>query len=290
MSALRSTFRNIPLGAVPAVLLLLIFFVIPFIVLAIYSFLTLKNGVIVSGPSFQGYVTIIQDPFMWYLFGRTIAISLFVTALCLLFGYPVAYLFTLTNNALVKGFLVAAVAAPLLTSTLVRTFAWLVILGREGLVNGLLTSLGIVEDPIRILFTPEAVILSMVQVLLPFMIVPLISTLQSLSRDVQEAATNLGATRWTTFWEVVFPQSVPGISAGVTLVFILAYTMFTVPTLMGGSAFRIVSVYIWNNVDALAWDTASQIASLLLITSLIIVTIMNAIFRRMAPWRYLHVS
>src|SRR5512135_1647546 len=119
MSALRSAFRNVPLGIVPAVLFLLIFFIIPFIVLAIYSFLTFKNGVIIAGPSFEGYVKLIQDPFMWYLFGRTIWISLLVTALCLVLGYPVAYLFTLTNSSLFKGFLVAAVSAPLLTSTLV---------------------------------------------------------------------------------------------------------------------------------------------------------------------------
>jgi len=127
----------------------------------------------------------------------------------------------------------------------------------------------------------------MVQVLLPFMAVPLISTLRSVPRDMQDAATNLGATRWRTFWEVTVPLSVPGIAAGVTLVFILAYTMFTVPTLMGGAAFGVVSVYIWNNVNLLAWDTASRVASLLLISSLAIITMLNAFFRRLAPWQYL---
>lgn len=284
----RSLLSGFPLGVAPAVLFLIIFFVIPFIVLAFYSFLTFNEGVIVSGPSLDGYGKLVRDPFMWYIFGRTIFLSFLVTGICLFFGYPVAYLFSQLSSPLWKSLIVACVAAPLLTSTLIRTFAWLVLLGKQGLFNVVLSSLGLISEPIAILYTVPAVVIAMAQVLLPFMIVPLVSTLQSLPRDIEDAAKNLGATRWSTFWEVTVPPSIPGIAAGVTLVFTLAYTMFTVPTLMGGAAFQIVSVYIWNNVNMLTWGTASEVASLLLITSLVIIALLTMFFRRIAPWQYLH--
>ena len=277
------------MGVVPAVSFLVVFFIAPFVILAIYSFLTFNTrGVIVAGPSLEGYVKILRDPFMWWIFGRTMAIAFGVTALCLLFGYPLAYVFTRITSSFWKTTVILCVAAPLLTSTLVRTFAWLVILGRQGILNYVLTGLGILKEPIGILFTVQAVMIAMFQVLLPFMIVPLISTLQAVPRDVGNAATNLGATQWHVFWEITVPQNLPGVFAGVSLVFMLAYTMFVVPTLMGGSTFGVASIFIWDNVNILAWDTASQVASLLLITSLAVVTGLNMIFRRVAPWQYLH--
>jgi putative spermidine/putrescine transport system permease protein len=285
---MRIALRGFPIGIVPAVAFLVVFFLTPFVVLALYSFLTFKDGVIVAGPSFDGYLKLARDPFMWYIFGRTILLSFIVTGICLLFGYPLAYLFSKTSSPLWRSALVVCVTAPLLTSTLIRTFAWLVLLGREGLINQALIAVGILSQPIQMLYTAPAVVFAMAQVLLPFMAVPLITTLRSLPTDVEDAATNLGATRWRAFWEITLPLSLPGVAAGVTLVFILAYTMFTVPTLMGGAAFGIVSVYIWNSVNMLAWDTASQVASLLLISSLVIVTLLNMVFQKLAPWQYLH--
>jgi putative spermidine/putrescine transport system permease protein len=129
--------------------------------------------------------------------------------------------------------------------------------------------------------------IGLIQVHLPFMIVPLISTLQGLPRDLEDAAANLGATKWQTFWRVTIPQSIPSIAAGMSLVFVLTYTAFTVPTLMGGAAMQIVSVYIWNNVRLLTWDTAAAVASLLLLTSLIIITAFNALVRKLTPWQHI---
>jgi ABC-type spermidine/putrescine transport system permease subunit I len=263
-----------------------LFFIAPFIVLLYYSLLTIDQGNIIAGPSLDKYRQLLTDPFTYYLFGRTIAISILVTLLCVIFGFPVAYLHSKIKQPVLKTIILTIVSAPLLTSSLVLSFGWIVIFGRTGLLNELMLALGIVDEPIRILFTLRAVVIGLTQVMLPFMIVPLISTLNKLPRDLEDASADLGATRWQTFWQVTIPQSIPSIAAGMSLVFVLTYTAFTVPTLMGGSAMQIVSVYIWNNVRLLTWDTAAAVSSLLLLTSLIIITLFNIMVRRLTPWRH----
>jgi putative spermidine/putrescine transport system permease protein len=279
---------NTSLGVFPAVIFLLVFFIAPFIVLVYYSLLPISEGNIIGGPSLEEYFRLLRDPFSYYLFGRTIVLSIFVTLLCVLFGYPVAYLFTKIRSVELRSVILAIVVAPLLTSSLVLSFGWIVILGKQGLVNDLLIKLGLLQEPVQILFTIRAVIIGLTQVMLPFMIVPLISTLSALPRDLEDAAVDLGATKWQSFWQVTIPQSVPGIAAGMSLVFVLTYTAFTVPTLMGGASMQIVSVYIWNNVRLLTWGTASAVSSILLGTSLAIIVIFNWIIRKLTPWQYLH--
>jgi ABC-type spermidine/putrescine transport system permease subunit I len=275
------------IGTLPAVLFLLVFFSAPFLVLLYYSLLTVVQGRVVSGPSVETYARLLADPFTYYLFGRTIALSAGVTVLCLIFGYPVAYLYTRLRSRVARTLLLGSVITPLLTSSLVLAFGWIVILGRRGLVNELLVGSGVVEQPVSILFTLQAVFIGMVQVHLPFMIVPLIATLQGIPRSLEESAADLGASRWQTFWRITIPQTVPGIAAGMSLVFILAYTAFTIPTLMGGASLQIVSVYIWNSVRLLTWSTAAAFAALLLITSLAVIVTLNVVSRRLARWQHL---
>ena len=274
------------LGLSPAVLFLLLFFIAPFIVLLYYSLLTMDQGKIVSGPSFARYVVILSDPYTYYLFGRTIALSVLVTLLCVVFGYPVAFVYSKIKQPFLRSIILVIVSAPLLTSSLVLSFGWIVILGKYGLANELLRTLGIIKEPLKILFTMDAVVIGMTQVHLPFMIVPLISVLQKLPRDLEDAAADLGATKWQTFWMVIVPQSIPAVTSGMSLVFVLAYTAFTVPSLMGGSAMKIVSVYIWNNISMLNWDISAVYSSLLLLTSLIIISVFNYISRRMTAWQH----
>lgn len=273
------------LGVSPVIIFLLVFFVAPFLVLLYYSLVPIDQGNIVGGPSLETYSRLLTDPFIYYLFGRTIGLSFLVTALCVLFGYPVAYLHSKIRQPLIKTILLVIVSAPLLTSSLVLSFGWIVILGKQGMVNALLLNLGLIDAPIKILFTTNAVIIALTQVMLPFMIVPLIASLQKLPQDLGDASADLGANKWQTFWHVTIPQSIPSIAAGMSLVFVLTFTAFTVPSLTGGSAMQIVSVYIWNNIRLLTWDTAAAISSLMLLVSLIIITIFNVIVQRMTPWK-----
>ena len=273
------------MGVVPATLFLILFFIAPFIVLLYFSLLTIEQGDIIAGPSLRKYAELLSDPFTYFLFGRTIYLSIGVTLLCVLFGYPVAYLYTKINRPFLKTLILVIVSAPLLTSSLVLSFGWIVILGKKGMINEVLLALGVISEPLTILFTLRAVIIGLTQVMLPFMIVPLISTLQKLPQDLEDASADLGATKWQTFWQVTIPQSIPSIASGMSLVFVLTYTAFTVPTLTGGAAMQIVSVYIWNNIRLLTWDTAAAVSSLLLLTSLIIITLFNIMVRRLTPWQ-----
>jgi ABC-type spermidine/putrescine transport system permease subunit I len=274
-------------GVAPAVIFLLIFFIAPFLILEYYSLLTIEQGNIIAGPSLDKYVELLSDPFTYFLFGRTIRLSIGVTLLCVLFGYPVAYIYTKIRQPAIKTLILVIVSAPLLTSSLVLSFGWIVILGKKGLINELLLALGILNEPLTILFTLRAVIIGLTQVMLPFMIVPLISTLQKLPQDLEDASADLGATKWQTFWRVTIPQSIPSIASGMSLVFVLTYTAFTVPTLTGGAAMQLVSVYIWNNIRLLTWDTAAAVSSLLLISSLGIITVFNYLVRRLTPWQHI---
>jgi putative spermidine/putrescine transport system permease protein len=148
--------------------------------------------------------------------------------------------------------------------------------------------IGLAAQPVRFLFTLEGVLIGMTQVLLPFMVVPLIATLQTLPSELDDAAANLGATKWRTFWAITVPQSVPGIAAGVSLVFILAYTEFTVSILMGGATFNVVSVYIFQTMTTLLdWARGAAMASVLLVSCLAIITIFNVAIQRLAPWAFL---
>jgi ABC-type spermidine/putrescine transport system permease subunit I len=278
---------SVPFGVLPAVLFLLIFFSAPFVVLVYYSVLTVEQGNIVGGPSLDSYLRLLSGPFTYYLFGRTIAIAVAVTLLCLIFGYPVAYLCARARSRTLRTAILGSVITPLLTSSLVLAFGWIVILGRNGILNDVLLGSGVLDSPVRLLFTVQAVFIGMVQVHLPFMIVPLVAILQAIPTDLEDSAKDLGASRWAVFWRITVPLSVPGIAAGMSLVFILSYTAFTVPTLMGGATFQIVSVYIWNNVRLLTWSTAAAVASLLLVTSLAVVISFNVFSRRLARWQHL---
>jgi ABC-type spermidine/putrescine transport system permease subunit I len=276
-----------PVGVIPAVLFLVVFFLVPFAVLLYYSLLPSQAGRVTGGPSFAGYLRLLADPFTYYLFGRTLGLAAAVTAVCAILGYPVAFLYTRLSSRILRTAVLASVITPLLTSSLVLAFGWIVILGRQGVLNDFLIGIGVLKEPVSILFTLQAAFVGLVQVHLPFMIVPLIATLQAIPRDLEDAAADLGASRWAIFWRITLPQSLPGISAGASLVFVLAYTAFTVPTLLGGASLQIVSLYIWNNVRSLTWSTAAEVASLLLITSLAVIVALNTVTKRLSRWQHL---
>ena len=274
----------LPLPLLPASLFLALVLVVPLLLLFSFGFLEIERGAVMRVFTGETYREILGDPFYRYLFGRTFLIAVGVTGLCLLFGYPVAYLYA-TMRSPWRVLILTSVFAPLLTSALARTFGWMVILGNQGVLNKTLIWLGVLDQPMQFLFTLTGVVIAMTQVLLPFMVVPLITALQSIPPALTEAAANLGATHWQTFWRVTVPQSVPGIAAGVSLVFVLAFTEFTVAVLMGGGTFAVVSVNMFEAMTTLLdWSRGAAIASLLLMSSATVVTLFNLLIRRLTPW------
>ena len=186
------------------------------------------------------------QPLYLEIYWRSFAIALFTTALCAVLSYPVAYTLALRVSARWKSTLLLLVVIPFWTSFLIRTYAWMVILRAEGLINNLLLDLHLIHEPLRLLYTPLAVLIGLVYGELPFMILPLYAVLERMDRSLLEAAQDLGANRWRTFWKVTLPLSAPGLAAGGMLVFIASLGAFITPDLLGGARTLMVGNLIQN--------------------------------------------
>jgi putative spermidine/putrescine transport system permease protein len=195
---------------------------------------------------------------------RTFWISAAVTIMCVLLGYPVAYL--LANLPLrYSNLLMILVLLPFWTSLLVRTTAWVVVLQSQGVLNNLLIFLGILDERIQLIYNRFGVLVAMTHILLPFMILPIYSVMKNIRPSYERAARSLGATPWTAFWRVYFPQSLAGIGAGGLLVFILALGYYITPALVGGPTDQMVSYFIADHTNrSLNWGLASALGGILL--------------------------
>lgn len=205
----------------------------------------------------------------------TFEVSLIVTGVCVLLGYPLAYLLSqLPKRA--AGICMISVILPFWTSVLVRTYAWLVILQRRGLVNDWLMSLGIIDQPLQLAHNFTGVIIGMSHVMLPFLVLPLYASMKAIDRDYLRAGLNLGASPVATFWQVFFPLSLPGLSAGVVLTFVLCLGFFVTPVLMGGG-----NVFMWAmRIEQTSrlysnWGAASALGVVLLVLTLAVLWIFN---------------
>ena len=197
--------------ALPALVYLLVFLVVPLGLLFSFAFLTVDRGEVVPGSlSLEHFARTLGDDLFWRIAWRSLWVGALSTLLCFVLAYPLAYLYT-TLGALARKLLLVAIVAPLLTSALVRTYAWIVILGgRKGLANSILMELDLVRRPLRILNTDWSVLIGMTQIHLPFMILPLIAVLVARETEIENASLNLGAGRVRTFFRVTLPLSVPG--------------------------------------------------------------------------------
>jgi len=219
------------------------------------------DGGIVAEPEFRRIYFLTGWDSVW---ARTFWISALVTIFCVLLGYPVAHL--LANLPMrVSNLLMILVLLPFWTSLLVRTTAWVVVLQTEGVLNDVMMFLGIIDDRIQLIFNRFGVLVSMTHILLPFMILPIYSVMKTISPSYERAARSLGATPWTAFWRVYFPQSLPGIGAGGLLVFILALGYYITPALVGGPTDQMVSYFIADHTTrSLNWGLASALGAVLL--------------------------
>jgi ABC-type spermidine/putrescine transport system permease subunit I len=170
------------------------------------------------------------------------------------------------------------VLLPFWTSILVRSYAWMVLLGRRGLVNEALIAGGIINHPLRILNTPIAVTIAMIHILLPYMILPIANALRQIDPSLARAASGLGASPFRTFREVILPLSMPGVAAGVLLVFVLSLGFYITPALVGGPRDMTISMLIAQQVDQLNWPYAACLAATLLVTTLAIMAIFQRLF------------
>ena len=207
--------------------------------------------------------------------GRTLWISGVVTLVCLLIGYPVAYYISRQRPA-TAGLLLFLVLLPFWTSLLVRTVAWVVLLQREGILNNLFLSLGLIDRPIRMIFNRFAVYVAMVHVLLPFMVLPLFAVMKGISPTYARAASSLGAAPFTAFVRVYFPQTLPGVGAGCLMVFIQALGYYITPALVGGADDQMISYFIaFYASKTVNWGMAAALSIMLLTATLALYAVYN---------------
>ncbi len=252
----------------PAAFWLGLFFLAPLLLILAYSFGTSGvYGGITLGFNPGNYLKVF-DPLYLEIVGRTLIIALTNTLLCLALGYPLAY-FIAFRGGRWRSALILLVMVPFWTSLLVRAYSWVVILGGNGLANKALQFLGITDGPITLIFTPQAVLMGMFYSYLPFMILPLYAALEKFDASLKEAAQDLGASRWHTFWRVTFPLSMPGVIAGSILVFIPSAGEFVIPDLLGGSRTMMTGNLIQNQfLQARDWAFGSALSVMLAVLML----------------------
>jgi putative spermidine/putrescine transport system permease protein len=263
--------------AFPLALFFAVFVCLPLLLLV---FVSLHNDSAMTVPGVGQYVKFLSDGFNLGVLGSTLWLGVKVTLMTLLFGYPLAYLYTLAPRRL-QGPLMLLVLLPLLTSSVVRTFAWVVILGRQGIVNSVLSQAGLIDTPLMLLYTPGAVAVALAQIELPLMVLPLSTTLSKIDPNLRQASLALGAGRWRTLFQVILPLSMPGLLAGCLLVFASSVSAFVTQTLVGGGRNIFMPFYMYQQaIEANDYPFAAAVAVVLLCAVLLVVTVMNLLGRR----------
>jgi putative spermidine/putrescine transport system permease protein len=263
-----------PMGlATPLALFFGAFFVIPLLLLLWVSL----QGTTV--PGLTQYARFFADGLGVRVLLHTLRIGLETTLGCLVLAYPLALLYR-SAPGWARSVITLIVLLPLLTSVVVRTFAWIVILGRQGLVNSLLQSFGIIEAPLRLLYTEGGLVVALVQVQMPLMFLPLAGALVRIAPNLEDASAALGAGAWRTFLRVTLPLSLPGALAGCTLTFAAAVTAFITQSLVGGGQMLLMPSYIYQQAITLQnWPFAAAISMIFLVAVLASLAVLAALSR-----------
>ena len=260
--------------------LALFFLVFVFVPLALLGVVSLHNDTAIKQPGVAQYAKFLTDRFNLTVLGTTLWLGVLATAVALVIGYPLAYLYTLASRG-VQRVLILVIVLPLLTSAVVRTFAWVVILGRQGIVNTTLLAVGAIDTPLRLLYTESAVVVALAQIQLPLMVLPIITALGNIDPNLRHASLALGAGRWRTFFEVTWPLSAPGVLAGCLLVYAGSVSAFVTQTLVGGGQMILMPYYMYQQaIQGNDYPFAATIAMILLVSVLVVVTAMNLVGRR----------
>jgi putative spermidine/putrescine transport system permease protein len=262
--------------ALPLTGFFLIFFITPLILLIFVSLHADPEMKIFGFDQFRKFLT---DPYSLKVLGQTLVIGAETTALCLLLGFPLAWLFVRSPGWL-RGVLILIILLPLLTSVVVRTFAWIVILGRLGIVNSILMTLGLIDTPLRLLYSEGGLVFALAQVHMPLMVLPLITALSRIDPHLADASAALGASAWRTFLRITVPLTLAGIIAGCLLTYCMSLTAFITQTLVGGGQMLLMPGYIYQQAAAVQdWPFAAAISVIFLVAVLAAVTIFNLLGR-----------
>lgn len=264
----------------PALAIVLILMVCPIALLLSLS-LVEQDGSL----GFHNYMLFFAEPAYVQMFVNTFMIAIVVTALCLLLGYPVAYLLSILPPRW-SGLLMLAVLVPFWTSTLVRTFSWLIILQRNGLVNKSLIELGVIERPLALVHNMTGTIIGMVHIMVPFLVLPLYASMKAIDHNLMRAAASVGATPSQAFRHVFLPLSMPGLIAGVIMVFVMCLGFYITPAVLGGGKVKMIAQRIEEAISLYpTWGPAAALAVVLLVTTAACLMFSMLLVRRLARGR-----
>lgn len=260
---------------IPCVILVAYFMIVPLIGTILPTFTNTTDGM------FSAYTSFLKDEYMMSIFIRTIKISLLSSIICMFIGVPVAYFISRTSKKL-RGLFIALTVFPILTNSVVRSFAWMSILGKNGVINSLLMKLNLINEPLSLLYTEGAIIIGTVYIFLPLMIISLVGVMENVENDLLEAAESLGANKLKAFFKVVFPLSLPGLIVGTVLVFTGSLTAYTTPQLLGGNKNTVLATLIYQKTMTLGdWQGAAVVATIMIVVTLIVIKGINFLASRL---------
>ena len=266
----------------PATIFIAVGLLAPLAILFRYSLnsFVAQTKTMVEALTIQNYITFFTDPYYTGALGTTVRVALLVTVVCLVLGFPLAYVVARTQSRF-KHLLIIAIVLPLFVGNSVRAAGWMVVFGNKGFFNASLMGLGILSKPLEIMFTEKAVIIGIIAVNLPFMVLSLQSVIESIDRAVEEAAFSLGAPPITMFRRVLWPLALPGTLAGTILCFILAMNAYATPFLLGGPLFKMMAPVIYNEfTQKTNWPFGGAIAFILMAVTLSLTIAANLLLRR----------
>ena len=234
-----------------------------------------------SSFSLQLYIDFFKDSYFMAVLGRTLSISLIVTIFCAVLGLPAAYVI---SGVLKKwrGILIALTLFPLLTNSVIRSFAWITILGKNGVINNLLMMFGVITEPMSLLYTDFSIIIGSVYLFLPTMIMTLVGVLENIDDDLLEAAATLGLSPLKGFFKIILPLSLPGMIVGSILVFTGTLTAYTTPQLLGGNKKMMLATLLYQRATTLGdWTSASVIALVMIVITFAVMKALNLLAKSM---------
>jgi len=274
--------RSIALLLMPSILLTVLLLVVPVGFLFRYSFYELDiSSQIASGLTFTNFVKVLGDTYYLELIGKTLLFSFAVTVFALIIGLPLAaYLWR--GSRRIRFPLTILILSPLLVSIVVSSYGWIVILGTKGIINNLLISAGLIDVPVKLLYTNTAIMIGLVHLVIPFMVLPILSTLERIDTAVTEAAAVLGASPLRVWTEILLPLLVPGIAGGTNIVFALAMSAYVTPAVLGPSGPNFITTLIYQHfVTLFDWATGSALAVTLFLLSMSVIALYSVSLSRL---------
>ncbi|WP_207789195.1 ABC transporter permease subunit [Neobacillus terrae] len=267
----------------PTTLLVTVMFLIPLL-----NFLRNSFNVFVPGQFMQtawtleNYHKFLTDPYYLSILGRSFYIAFSATLLALVMGFPIAYFLARTKSKW-KSIIIMLIVFPLLVGNIIRDVGWISLFSGTGLINRFLLDIGVVQEPIQLLQTPMAVIIAITNVVLPYMILTLHSVLERIDPALEEAAYDLGASRWTVMKSIIIPLGIPGIMAGTLFVFVLSINAYTTPLVIGGSKVQMMAPALYSQISEVSnWPLGAAMAVILIVFTLLSSTIYLRIIERMS--------